>query len=46
MTDTYGNSSVTVDMELKGCLQSKLMMQIIYDFAPSRLPECEIIETD
>lgn len=46
MTDTYGNSRVTVDMELKGCLQSKLMLQIIHKFDPTRLPEGEIIETD
>ena len=46
MTDTYGNSRVTVDMELKGCLQGKLMMQIIYKFDPTRLPEGEVIETD
>ena len=46
MTDTYGNSRVAVDMELKGRLQSKLMLQIIHKFDPTRLPEGEIIETD
>ena len=37
---------VAVDMELKGRLQSKLMLQIIYKFDPTRLPEDEVIETD
>ena len=46
MTDEYGNHRVAVDMELKGRLQSKLMLQIIYKFYPTRLPEGEIIETD
>ena len=46
MTDEYGNHGVAVDMELKGRLQSKLMLQIIYKFDPTRLPEDEAIETD
>lgn len=46
MTDEYGNHRVAVDMELKGRLQSKLMLQIIYKFDPTRLPEGEVIETD
>lgn len=46
MTDEYGNRRVAVDMELKGRLQSKLMLQIIYKFDPTRLPEGEVIETD
>ena len=46
MTDEYGNHRVAADMELKGRLQSKLMLQIIYKFDPTRLPEDEIIETD
>ena len=46
MTDEYGNRRVAVDMELKGRLQSKLMLQIIYKFDPTRLPESEAIETD
>lgn len=46
MTDEYGNRRVAVDMELKGRLQSKLMLQIIHKFDPTRLPEGEIIETD
>lgn len=45
MTDEYGNHRVAVDMELKGRLQSKLMLQIIYKFDPTRLPEGEAIET-
>ena len=46
MTDEYGTHRVAVDMELKGRLQSKLMLQIIYKFDPTRLPEGEVIETD
>lgn len=46
MADEYGNRRVAVDMELKGLLQSKLMLQIIYKFDPTRLPEGEAIETD
>ncbi len=46
MTDEYGNHRVAADMELKGRLQSKLMLQIIYKFDPTRLPEDEVIETD
>ena len=46
MTDEYGNHRVAVDMELKGRLQSKLMLQIIYKFDPTHLPEDEVIETD
>ena len=46
MTDEYGNRRVAVDMELKDRLQSKLMLQIIYKFDPTRLPEGEAIETD
>ena len=46
MTAEYGNHRVAVDMELKGRLQSKLMLQIIYKFDPTRLPEGEVIETD
>lgn len=46
MTDEYGNHRVAVDMELKGRLQSKLMLQIIYKFDPTPLPEGEVIETD
>lgn len=46
MTDEYGNRRVAVDMELKGRLQSKLMLQIIYKFDPTRLSEGEVIETD
>ena len=46
MTDEYGNHRVAVDMELKGRQQSKLMLQIIYKFDPTRLPEGEVIETD
>ena len=46
MTDEYSNHRVAVDMELKGRLQSKLMLQIIYKFDPTRLPEDEVIETD
>ena len=46
MTDEYGNHRVAVDMELKGRLQSKLMLQIIYKFDPTRLPKGEVIETD
>ena len=46
MIDEYGNRRVVVDMELKGRLQSKLMLQIIYKFDPTRLPEGEVIETD
>lgn len=46
MTDEYGNHRVAADMELKGRLQSKLMLQIIYKFDPTRLPEGEVIETD
>ena len=46
MTDEYGNHRVAVDMELKGRLQSKLMLQIIYKFYPTLLPEGEVIETD
>ena len=46
MTDEYGNHRVAVDMELKGRLQSKLRLQIIYKFDPTRLPEGEVIETD
>ena len=46
MTDEYGNRRVAVDMELKGHLQSKLMLQIIHKLDPTRLPEGEIIETD
>lgn len=46
MADEYGNRRVAVDMELKGLLQSKLMLQIIYKFDPTRLPEGEVIETD
>lgn len=46
MTDEYGNHRVAVDMELKGRPQSKLMLQIIYKFDPTRLPEDEVIETD
>lgn len=46
VNDAYDNSRVTVDMELKGRLQSKLMMQIIYRFDPTHLPKGEFIETD
>ena len=46
MTDEYGNHRVAADMELKGRLQSKLMLQIICKFDPTRLPEGEVIETD
>ena len=46
MTDECGNRRVAVDMELKGRLQSKLMLQIIYKFDPTRLPEGKVIETD
>ena len=46
MADEYGNRRVAVDMELKGRLQSKLMLQIIYKFDPIRLPEGKAIETD
>lgn len=46
MTDEYGNHRVAADMELKGRLQSKLMLQIIYKFDPTHLPEDEVIETD